>query len=274
MSQHPPLTDPIAVALSRLVDDSRTKDKRAPSHWDVGLRIEQAGLASADPGKGSKPIGKSKRVAAVLSWAIENNLSAGGALVGSLIGLVKGCGGFRPGSENHCGEDTIDNLIGAFGAEGWDLARDGTLQPRVLDALNGRELTAALRSYADRARRGALDSPLLTGTAKDLLEATAAHVLEQKTSTRPTITNFPTLLAQAFMVLQFAIPGGPDTGTAPERQRVERAAYDLACALNGLRNKQGTGHGRPWISTVSDAEARFAIVSMGNIASLLLSPLP
>ncbi|PTR30763.1 abortive infection Abi-like protein [Luteibacter sp. OK325] len=274
MSQHPPLTDPIAVALARLVDDSQVKDKRAPSHSEIGVRIGQAGLSAADPAQGPKPVGKARRVAAVLNWAIEYDVAAGEALVESLIGLVKGSGGFRKGSASHCGDDAIANLISAFEAEGWDLSLDGVLQPRVLDALRGKELTAALRAYADRARRGALDSPLLAGTAKDLLEATAAHVLEQRTGAKATVTNFPTLLGQTFTMVQFATPDGGNTGTASERQRVERAAYELACALNGLRNKQGTGHGRPWVATVSGAEARFAIESMGNIASLLLSTLP
>ncbi|MET4677729.1 MULTISPECIES: abortive infection family protein [unclassified Luteibacter] len=127
------------------------------------------------------------------------------------------------------------------------------MQPRLLDGLTGKALTAALRTYADRARRGALDNPLLTGTAKDLLEATAGHVIEQKFGRPPQVTNFPTLLAQAFMAIDLAIPDGPPTNGKPELQRTERAAYELACAINGLRNKQGTGHGRPWLSVVTDA---------------------
>ena len=46
--------------------------------------------------------------------------------------------------------------------------------------------------------------------------------------------------------------------------------YDLACGINQLRNKQGTGHGRPWLPTVTDAEARMATEMMGVIAERLL----
>ena len=37
----------------------------------------------------------------------------------------------------------------------------------------------ALSSYVERARKGGEDAALLTGTAKDLLEATAAYVLTE-----------------------------------------------------------------------------------------------
>jgi hypothetical protein len=274
MATSPPLTDPIATALARLIGDTQT-ERRDPAHWEIEQRIDQAGLRDGDPTRQSqKPVGKFKRVWGTLSWALSNNLAGGEKLVASLIFTAQGCGGFRPTSSNYCGAEAINNLAAAFEVEGWELTSDGVLQPRVLDGLSGKAMTAALKSYADRARRGSLDNPLLTGTAKDLLEATAGHVIEQKFGRSPEVKNFPTLLAQAFMAIDFAIPNGPAAHGPPERQRTERAAYELACAINGLRNKQGTGHGRPWLSTVTDAQARFAIESMGNIASLMLSSLP
>lgn len=275
MATHPPLTDPIATALARLFDDAQADHRRDPAHWQIEQLIDQAGLRAGDPARQSqKPVGKFKRVWGTLSWSLSNDQASGEKLVASLISTVQGCGGFRSSSSNYCGAEAITNLAEAFKVEGWELTIDGQLKPRVLDGLTGKALTAALRSYADRARRGALDNPLLTGTAKDLLEATAGHVIEQKFGRAPEVTNFPTLLAQAFMAIDLAIPNGPATNGKPEQQRAERAAYDLACAINGLRNKQGTGHGRPWLSIVTDAQARFAIESMGNIASLMLASLP
>lgn len=274
MATNPPLTDPIATALARLVDDAQT-ERRDPAHWEIEQRIDQAGVRDGDPGRQSaKPVGKFKRVWGTLSWALSNNTVGGEKLVASLISTIQGCGGFRSTSSNYCGAEAISNLASAFEVEGWELTNDGVLQPRLLDGLTGKALTAALKTYADRARRGVLDNPLLTGTAKDLLEATAGHVIEQKFGRPPQVTNFPTLLAQAFMAIDLAIPDGPATKGKPEQQRAERAAYELACAINGLRNKQGTGHGRPWLSVMTDAQARFAIESMGNIVSLMLSSLP
>jgi hypothetical protein len=60
---------------------------------------------------------------------------------------------------------------------GFSIADDGTVAPLSLDGLSGRELTTALRVYVERARRGDADAPLVAGTAKDLAEATARHVL-------------------------------------------------------------------------------------------------
>jgi hypothetical protein len=46
--------------------------------------------------------------------------------------------------------------------------------------------------------------------------------------------------------------------------------FDLACAVNTLRNKAGTGHGRPWLPNVTDAQAKAAVEFMGIIAEWML----
>lgn len=272
MANRPPLTDSIVIAMARLVDDAQT-DKREPSHSDIEFQIDQAGLVAADPGRQGRPVGKSKRVRGTLSWALSNNVVAGESLVFGLIATVRGYGGFRTGSGNYCGSEAIENLRAAFITEGWDLGDDGSLQPRLLDSLSGKALTAALRAYVERARKGALDDPLVAGTAKDLLEATAAHVLVQKWGSYSATSNFPTLLGQAFSALGLATPMDSVVSGEPIQKRLERGAFELGCALNALRNKQGTGHGRPWDSTVTRSQARFAIESMGNIAVLMLDAL-
>lgn len=268
----PPLTDAIIVAISRLIDDSQG-DRREPAHSDIEFQIDRAGLSTADPGRQDKPVGKSKRVRGALSWALSNDLPAGEILVAGLVSTVQGYGGFRETSANFCGSEAIENLKGAFSSQGWELTLDGALHPKVLDSLSGKALTKALRTYAERARRGSLDSPLLTGTSKDLLEATAAHILVQKWGAYSDTSNFPTLLGQAFTALGLATGNDAVQQGEPPQKRVERSAYELGCAINALRNKQGTGHGRPWISTVTSAQATFAIESMGNIASLMLETL-
>jgi Abortive infection C-terminus len=264
-----PLCDAVIIAVSRLVDDAQT-ETREPSHSALGDQIERAGLVAADPNRSGKPIGKAKRVRAILHWAIENDLAAGERLVAGLITLVRGCGGFRDGSPNFTGGDVIADAIDAFRMEGFDLGRDGDLRPLVLDGLAGKEMTAALRAYVRRAKRGAEDAALLTGTGKDLVEATAAHVLTERFGAYPTTANFPTLLGQAFVALGLST----ELATARSAQeRIDAALYHLACAVNGLRNKQGTGHGRPFLPTVTDSEARTAVESMGLVAERLLAQL-
>jgi hypothetical protein len=134
MTQRPPLTEPIATALARLFADQT--ERRDPSHWDIGQKINLAKLSTADPGQQTeKPVGKFKRVSGTLSWAISNDMAAGQTLVDLLTTLVRGSGGFRPQSPNYCGEDPINNLVAAFDTEGWELGLDGVLRPKVLDDL-------------------------------------------------------------------------------------------------------------------------------------------
>jgi hypothetical protein len=98
-------------------------------------------------------------------------------------------------------------------------------------------------------------------------------VLVEKWGNYPSHSNFPTLLGQAFTALDFATPMNPAQKDEAAKKRVERATYELGCALNALRNKEGTGHGRPWLDSVTRSQARFAIECMGNIASLMLDHL-
>ena len=267
--QTAPLTDAIIVALSKLVDDAQAESYREPSHSEIQTQIDRAGLSSCDPNQKGQTLGKAKRVRAVLHWAIENDTSAGGRLVNGLLGHIRGCGGFRPESPNYVGLDAIRGAIDAFSSEGLVLGADGILSPRVLDALSGEKLTEALESYVRRAKKGVTDAALLAGTSKDLLEATAAHVLCSRYGRYAANDNFPTLLGQAFVVLGMSVPndGKEDTPI----NRLDRGLFETACAINTLRNKQGTGHGRPWVATLKDHEARTAVETMGIVAERMLT---
>jgi Abortive infection C-terminus len=264
----PPLSDAIVTAVSRLLDDR--ENRRDPSHSDLTSHITRAGLATADL---TRPAGKEKRIRAILGWAIENHESAGRTLVGYLVAELRGCGGFRPESVNYVGADAIENARAAFRSEGFDLSMDGILLPAAFDGLRGRDATDVLRTYARRAARGADDNPLVVGTSKDLLEATAAHVLGERFGTYPEDANFPTLLGQAFVALNLSTPAHARQPGEPARCRVERSLYELGCSVNALRNREGTGHGRPWLASVSPIEARVAIRAMGTISDLLLDQL-
>lgn len=59
----------------------------------------------------------------------------------------------------------------------------------------------------------------------------------------------------------------------PAQYRVDRAIFELACSINSLRNKEGTGHGGPISSTLTEAEGRLSIEAMGIISEYLLSKL-
>lgn len=266
-----PISDAIIVSLSKLVDDAQAATHREPSHSEIQMQIDRAGLSAADPNQQGQTVGKAKRIRAVLHWAIENDGPAGGRFIFGLLGHVRGCGGFRPDSPNYAGEHAIRDAVESFSSEGFVLGADGVLRRKVLDGLSGAELTKALESYVRRAKNGVADAALLTGTGKDLLEATAGHVLMSKYGQYSPHDNFPTLLGQAFVALGLSVPNDGRDATAIHR--LDRALFEAACAINTLRNKQGTGHGRPWEATVSPDVARTAVETMGLVAERMLCAL-
>lgn len=268
----PPLTDTIIVAISRLVDDAQV-ETREPSHSDIEYEIKRTNLQNGDPKAQGQLVGKAKRVRSTLSWALENNPDSGAHFVANLVSHVKACGGFRESSSNYVGKEAIQNAIIAFKAVGFELTVDGELFPFLLDNLDGIDLTAALEAYVRRAKRGAEDAALVTGTGKDLLEATAAHILIEKWGSYPSSANFPGLLGQAFVALGFATPEDIPQPGEPATRRVERALYTIGCAINGLRNKEGTGHGRPWMPSVTIEQAKLAVQQMGIIAEYMIAAL-
>lgn len=267
-----PLTDTIIIAVSKLVDDAKT-ETRQPSHYDIETEIKKSGLINADPNAHGSAVGKAKRIRAVLNWAIENNYNAGEKLIAYLLDLLRGVGGFRCTSPNYIGADAIANAIEAFRTSGIALGFDGVVTPVVIDTLPLVEQEKALKVYIQRAQKGATDSALLVGTGKDLLEAVSAHVIQVKMGTYPTTANFPTLLGQAFTILGLATTSSKLISGEPAQKRLERALYETGCAINKLRNKQGTGHGHPFVSSITTAEGNMAIKAMGTIAEYMMSKL-
>jgi hypothetical protein len=271
-SNKAPVNDAIIVAVARLVDDAQS-GTREPSHSDLEFQINRAGLSEGDPKGQGQVVGKAKRVRATLSWGIDNAPDKAEAFVAALIGLIRGKGGFRAGSSNFVGEEAILDVREAFRLEGFVLSDDGELFASTLDNLSGVQMTAALEAYVRRAQRGSEDGALLVGTGKDLLEATASHVITEKYGHYSQQANFPTLLGQAFIALGLAIPQTPAQAGEPPQCRVERSLFEAGCAVNALRNKTGTGHGRPFVPSVTDDEARAAVQLIGIVSGLLLRAL-
>lgn len=84
------------------------------------------------------------------------------------------------------------------------------------------------------------------------------------------------LLGQVFTALGLEttiVKSENDTPEEKAKKRENTAYYELGCSINALRNKSGVGHGKPFISSITDEEAKAAIESMGIIAEYLLSKL-
>jgi hypothetical protein len=266
-----PLSDQIIIAVAGLVNDAQAEKSREPTHSDIEFQVGRAGLTAADPKSQGQTVGKAKRVRAILSSAMDTAPDKGEVFTAALIALVSAKGGFRETSSNFVGREAVTDAVEAFRSEGFALSSDGELTPTALDTLSGHKLTEALEAYVRRARRGSQDAALLVGTSKDLIEATAAHVIHERFGQYPQQANLPTLLGQAFTALNLSTPLTPPVAGEPPQKRLERALYEAGCAVNALRNKEGTGHGRPWVATVSDVEAKAAVQLIGIVASFLLS---
>lgn len=264
------VTDSVAFTLARLVDDSQVA-RRDPSHADIEFQIKKCGLLAGDPNREGLPVGKEKRVRAVVVWAVDSEPEGAESFVNGLLSSIKSCGGFRKESPNFVGYDAIANLSSAFREVGVVLSEDGILSPISLDALSGQELTGALKLYVERAKKGYEDAALLVGTSKDLMEAVAAHIVEQVFGNY-SYTNFPMLMGQAFTALGMSAQTPQNTNLSPQ-MRLEKAMYDMACSVNALRNTQGSGHGRPWLPQVTALEAKASVEFIGVISEVLLSKL-
>ncbi len=262
------LNDEIVSVLARFFEGGR-----GPSHDELTRAFRRFKLDSADPlSDGADPVGKMKRVRDVLSFAIDSQPANGEELAKTLLASAKARGAFRPASNEFLGEDLIRSAQSAFAAEGLTLDSDGTLYPTRLEALDGLALTEALRNYVRRAQGGSRDAALLVGTSKDLLEATARHVLVEMTGDYPQSSNFPMTLYLAFdrLGLQPPSPKVADSLDPDPWVAVTQACYLLGGAVNRLRNHEGTGHGRPFPPSVTETESEIAIQAMGLVSQLLL----
>lgn len=266
---------PFSPELASVIDQLVDRD-RPPSHDEIGRLFTRVGVGSADPATGGAVIGKVKRVRAVASWCLTNNPSAGGELLEGLVEAVRAEGGFSAGTDQFVGNDVLANLRRGLESVGFTIEDDGTLAPRLLENVPELERDLTLVQYATRIRRGSTDSPLVTGTGKDLLEATARHVLVKTGGTYDERIGLPATLMQAYTALGLTPPPGQLlTGEVLDPNpaaQLEQAVFLLAVAVNRLRNAQGTGHGRPFPSTVTDRQAELATQAIALASELLLRP--
>jgi hypothetical protein len=210
----------------------------------------------------------------ILAHAIDRQPNEGAQFVTLFIGQVRACGGFRVGTPDCPGAETIAQLRETFRRVGFELDPEGNLRPTVLENLNGVELTEALWAYVRRAQSGSGDAELVIGTAKNLEEATVRHVLKELTgdySTGGRASHFPTALYQAFYALGLC---GSNAALDNDPYRaLQQALFLLACAVNRLRNDRGDGHGRPEPSIATMLEGRLSSQSAGLVCELLLTAL-
>ncbi|MEA2360035.1 MAG: hypothetical protein QOI62_3295 [Solirubrobacteraceae bacterium] len=249
------ITVPMAGALAELFPP-----ESPISHYVLDRSFERFQLREFDPRRLDPNAGKIKRVREVLTEAAQQDSARGGQLLLHLIDLLKGAGEFPRLAQN----GALSSLRDALRSAGFSIADDGTVAPLSLDGLSGRELTTALQVYVERARRGDADAPLVAGTAKDLAEATARHVLVERGGSYSESMGFQGTLHNAFAAIGLT-PVGPSEWreilkhlNSDPAQRLHQCVYLTALAANKLRQAEGTGHGRPQDAKLSNHDARMA----------------
>ena len=267
----PRFTSAIASVVDQLVDASRS-----PSHDELGRLFKRVGVAIADPARSGERVGKVKRVRAVASWCMANDNAKGWRLLEELVGAVRAEGGFAADAPDFVGHDVVANLRRALATADYTIDNDGELAPLLLDNIPEADQHAVLSQYAGRLRRGAADSPLVTGTGKDLLEAAARHVLVQAGGSYNPQMGLPGTLVAAYTALGLSIPPADliqGTGLDPDPVgQLQQAVFLLGVAVNRLRNAQGTGHGRPYPASVTARQAELATQAIALATEVLLRP--
>jgi hypothetical protein len=133
------VNDAIVASVSRMIDQDSPF-----SHDDLDTAFARFQLVAGDLGRvdaQGKPIGKYRRVKAVLTYAVDSDPEAGGRLVRHLLARLRGAGSFRDGSPNLLSADVVANAREVLRGEGFTLAADGALLPSTLEGLDGAALT-------------------------------------------------------------------------------------------------------------------------------------
>lgn len=266
-----PLSSPVIVSFSRLFEQTSSV-YRKPSHNDISRVLIDIGVSDVDPRTSDPGMGKVKRIEYLLYSlsSSEDTLDSAHILFFKLMAMLHAHGGFRKDSENYVGVEAFENFRNVLKTEGVFMDEDGSILPIVLENISESEYEEALSKYIVRAKRGSMDAALLVGTGKDLLEAVSYYVVYKKMGVYEQ-KNFPTLLGLAFTCLGMSTSASKTNPSHVEK--MELALYDLGCSINNLRNKQGTGHGRPFLPLINDHEAKVAIESMGMISEYMMSKL-
>lgn len=256
-----------------------------PTHDQLDQSFLRWDLQAGDPAPGGrmpggKPMGKSKRIRNLLVFATDSNPLAGLEVAKQIVSLCRADGLFMPSQPTYVGSDKVDRLAAAFDRLGFTLSDNGQLRQKVIDNLSGRELTAALREYVDRINLNPDDAALQVGSGKELDEATARHVLEQRIGSYPTQgreSHFPFTLAQAFSLVGFSVPAEQISLDRDPHKAVQQSLFILATSVNRLRNEVGTGHGRPSESQktppLTSGEARLVARATALVSGALLDQL-
>lgn len=245
-------------------------DGPSPSHGQLDEVFASRGLGALDPGPHGKDrsgaiVGKERRVRGVLSAAANQDVS-NDRVVDDLIARLQVMGAFDDSAKFSKLQDALEDL-------GWQLDRRGNLVPLVLDDIPHERKRPAIEAQTLRLRRAVGDSPLLIGTAKDLMETAARYVLDELGQPARKNASFSELMHLARERLGLLPEQAAEGETAKLVARVRDSMWKAASAVNELRNTEGTGHGRIAAPTTPADIAEELVQSAALCAQQLLRAL-
>ncbi len=267
-----PLSEEIATALSKCFAGGT-----GPSHRELNELFRNARVLELDPAQDtSESQSKAVRVRAVLGRLADAGPKVADAnkLVANLLARMRVFGCFDEGAESYVGVQPLKALGSAFERAGWHLDSRGHLSPLVLADIEHANLRPALEAQVARLRSASGDPSLLLGTAKELLETVARYTLEEMGQPARANANFDELLHMARERL-WLLPQQVSADDAAGK--IEREVYEglwkVAKSVNGLRNLEGTGHGRTSLPTTSPMTARAIVGAAALLGQVMLTKL-
>jgi len=250
---------------------------KGPSHDELNRLFAQTGFARFDPSRSAAAgtVGKLKRVRGALMDGAEADPVAALAFVRGLTAMLKARGAFDPDSPQYAGEAIIGAARTAMNSVGWRLEDTGALHPTSIAGLVGRDLGDALEQYVRRIQTASDDEALTVGSAKELLEAAARHVLVEESGAYDERADFPTTMFRAATTLGTGVPTSKmiqDLDADPFRA-LEQALVLASIAVSRFRNREGTGHGHPRVSRATRRQGIVTAHAAAAVAYLLLHEL-
>lgn len=273
MSGHP-VSDEVGAALGAFVAGGT-----GPRHAVLSRIFARAGYSDAAPYDSQSSLqqmNKEDRVRETVAAAVREPVRSR-ELIDGLLAEFRVAGVFKAvenAVEERGRHEDILTLRRAFARIDWELTEDGQLRPAGVGHVSAVGGRPAIEDQLARLRRAADDPALLLGTAKEMLETTAKHVLDVFATPYTATTDFEQLWFHARDRLGLH-PRDVDV-TQPGGQQVReilQSSWSIARMANELRNIEGTGHGRTLPSGMTAEMALLVVREACSVAQMVLASL-
>jgi len=253
----------VASSLSRLMENTWY-----PSHSGLDTIFGKLAIDSPETDPQGRNINKVKRLRAAFDKADARGEETTISLVKEIVEEMRFKGVFASTDEQT--REMIGALRVSLERAGGRLTDHGRLEPLTLGPAieaGGRQTVDRLQS---RLRDPSLDPGAILGTSKDLLEATAKHLLKEYSPDTPA-GDMPGVVGQAMRAAGLSsIPREIDSTNAKAVAVLRQQVLRTADAVTSTRNTAGDGHGHLEPTDVSPELADYIrYLTLAHVAYLL-----